>query len=81
MSILFPDVSIKIITLSGSMVSLAMGLTFGGLSAVGSYQMSQNARNFHLLLGTSALLTIAMGMRVFKSQKFLSPAGVVTGLR
>ena len=63
------------------MVSLAMGLTFGGLSAFGSYQMTQNPRNFHVLLGTSALLAAAMGVRVMKSQKFLSPAGVVTGLR
>ena len=36
---------------SGSTVSLAMGLTFGGLSAFGAYQVSQNPANFYVLLG------------------------------
>ena len=37
--------------LSGSTVSLGMGLLFGSLSAAGAYQTSQNPQNYGLLLG------------------------------
>ena len=32
-------------------MSMAMGLLFGGLSALGAYQLGQDPRNFTLLLG------------------------------
>ena len=47
----FENVSTQVL-LSGSAISLGMGLLFGSLSAVGAYQMSKNPNNFHLLLGT-----------------------------
>ena len=36
---------------AGSTVSLGMGLLFGGLSAVGAYQVSQDPARFHMLMG------------------------------
>ena len=35
----------------GSVVSMVMGLVFGGISGVGAYQMSKNPANYHLLMG------------------------------
>lgn len=54
---------------TGSLPSLTAGLLFGGASAFGAYQMSQNPRNLTLaLLASGALLTV-MGMRFYKSGK------------
>jgi len=36
---------------AGSAMSLAAGLLFGGLSAAGTYQMSDDPHNCYLLLG------------------------------
>lgn len=61
---------------AGSLVSLGMGLLFGGLSAVGAYQISQNENNYTMLLCTSAFLAAMMGYRAIQSHKFM-PAGLI----
>lgn len=38
---------------SGSVPSLAAGLAFGGISALGAYQTSSNPRNVWVMLGKS----------------------------
>ncbi|XP_076462876.1 transmembrane protein 14C-like [Babylonia areolata] len=63
----------------GSVPSLAMGLTCGGLMAIGAYQTSNDPRNVLLSLVTSAVLTGVMGYRFMNSKKFM-PAGLVGGL-
>ena len=47
---------------SGSTISLAMGLLFGGLSALGAYQMSQNPNNYQLLMGKQSFPGIILCM-------------------
>jgi len=64
---------------AGSLVSLGMGLLFGGLSAVGAYQISQNENNYTVLLCTSGFLALMMGYRAFHSGKFM-PAGLIAFL-
>jgi len=64
---------------AGSAVSLLMGLVFGGLSAFGAYQTSQDPDNFWILLGSSGFLGAMMGYRSYMSGKFM-PAGLVASL-
>jgi len=64
---------------AGSAMSLLMGLLFGGLSAFGAYQTSQDPANFWILLGSSGFLGGMMGYRAFMSGKFM-PAGLVASL-
>ncbi|XP_019968158.1 transmembrane protein 14C-like [Paralichthys olivaceus] len=62
---------------AGSVTSLAAGLLFGLLAAVGAYLASQNPKNVWLSLGTSGTLTVVMGLRFINSWKFM-PAGLMT---
>ncbi|XP_042370158.1 transmembrane protein 14C-like [Plectropomus leopardus] len=62
---------------TGSVTSLAAGLLFGLLAAVGAYRASQNPKNVWLSLGTSATLAVVMGLRFLNSWKFM-PAGLMT---
>lgn len=63
---------------AGSTASLAAGLTFGGLVALGAYLVSVDQPFGHyLIVGTSGVLTIVMGKRFANSGKMF-PAGVVT---
>ncbi|XP_041805461.1 transmembrane protein 14C-like [Chelmon rostratus] len=62
---------------AGSITSLAAGLLFGLLAAVGTYLASQNPKNVWLSLGTSGTLAVVMGLRFLSSWKFM-PAGLMT---
>ncbi|XP_030016024.1 transmembrane protein 14C-like [Sphaeramia orbicularis] len=62
---------------AGSITSLAAGLLFGLLAAVGAYLVSQNPKNVWLSLGTSGTLAVVMGLRFLSSWKFM-PAGLMT---
>lgn len=62
---------------AGSVTSLAAGLLFGLLAALGAYLASQNPKNVWLLLATSGTLTVVMGLRFANSWKFM-PAGLMT---
>ncbi|XP_070774732.1 transmembrane protein 14C-like [Enoplosus armatus] len=62
---------------AGSITSLAAGLLFGLLAAVGAYLASQNPKNVWLSLGTSGTLAVVMGLRFLNSWKFM-PAGLMT---
>ncbi|XP_060607992.1 transmembrane protein 14C-like [Ruditapes philippinarum] len=64
---------------SASLPSLAAGLTFGSLAALGAYQTTQNSNDVKLSLGTSATLMCMMGYRFYNSGKFM-PAGLVATL-
>ncbi|XP_073986648.1 transmembrane protein 14C [Rhodnius prolixus] len=64
---------------SGSVPSLAAGLIFGTLLGVGAFQVSRNADNYQLSLGTSALLGGLMGYRYYNSGKIM-PAGLLAGI-
>uniref|UniRef100_A0AAQ4NN91 Transmembrane protein 14C n=1 Tax=Gasterosteus aculeatus aculeatus TaxID=481459 RepID=A0AAQ4NN91_GASAC len=61
----------------GSVPSLAAGLLFGLLAAVGAYLQSRNPQNVWLSLGTSGTLAVVMGLRFLNSWKFM-PAGLMT---
>ena len=63
----------------GSVPSLAAGLVFGSLAALGAYHLSQIPRNFTVGLLTSGALLTVMGYRFYNSGKFM-PAGLVAGL-
>ncbi|XP_015229958.1 PREDICTED: transmembrane protein 14A [Cyprinodon variegatus] len=63
----------------GSVMSLIAGLVFGGLSAYGAYNISNDPKNVLVLLGSSGLLAVIMGTRYKKSGK-LMPAGIMSGL-
>lgn len=63
----------------GSVMSLMAGLVFGGLSAYGAYNLSNDPKDITVLLVSSGLLSVVMGMRYKKSGK-LMPAGVMAGL-
>ncbi|PWA25851.1 hypothetical protein CCH79_00001577, partial [Gambusia affinis] len=63
----------------GSVMSLIAGLVFGGLSAYGAYNVSNDPKDILVLLASSGLLAVIMGMRYKKSGK-LMPAGIMTGL-
>lgn len=56
---------------TGSVPSLAAGVLFGGASAFGAYQISQNPRNLHLALLTSGTLLTVMGLRFYNSGKVM----------
>ncbi|AWP03728.1 putative transmembrane protein 14C-like [Scophthalmus maximus] len=62
---------------AGSAASLAAGLLFGLLAAVGAYLASQDPKNVWLSLGTSGCLAVVMGLRFLSSWKFM-PAGLMT---
>lgn len=63
----------------GSVMSLVAGLVFGGLSAYGAYNVSGDPKDIKVLLFSSGLLSVVMGMRYKKSGKLL-PAGLMSGL-
>ncbi|XP_054886175.1 transmembrane protein 14A [Poeciliopsis prolifica] len=63
----------------GSVMSLIAGLVFGGLSAYGAYNVSNDPKDTLVLLASSGLLGVIMGMRYKKSGK-LMPAGIMSGL-
>ncbi|KAL6104099.1 transmembrane protein 14C-like [Pungitius pungitius] len=62
---------------AGSVPSLAAGLLFGLLAAVGASLASRNPSNVWLSLGTSGTLAVVMGLRFLNSWKFM-PAGLMT---
>ncbi|XP_046858488.1 transmembrane protein 14C-like [Xenia sp. Carnegie-2017] len=63
---------------AGSVMSLAMGLLFGGFAGFGAMQTSTNPRNITLAVGTAGILTVVMGLRAFKSGQFkFMPAGLI----
>ncbi|KAJ8413198.1 hypothetical protein AAFF_G00091940 [Aldrovandia affinis] len=61
---------------AGSVPSLAAGLLFGGMSGFGAYRVSQNPKDIWVSLAASGTLAGVMGMRFFKSRKFM-PAGLM----
>ncbi|KAG7488611.1 hypothetical protein MATL_G00036730 [Megalops atlanticus] len=61
---------------AGSVPSLAAGLLFGGVAGIGAYQISQNPKDVWVSLAASGTLAGIMGMRFFKSRKFM-PAGLM----
>ncbi|XP_072292464.1 transmembrane protein 14A [Eucyclogobius newberryi] len=63
----------------GSVMSLMAGLVFGGLSAYGAYNLSNDPKDIKILLVSSGLLSVVMGMRYKKSRKIM-PAGIMAGL-
>ncbi|XP_075874809.1 transmembrane protein 14A [Nelusetta ayraudi] len=63
----------------GSVMSLMAGLVFGGLSAYGALNVSNDPRDIKVSLLASGLLSIVMGVRYKKSRK-LMPAGIICGL-
>ncbi|KAJ8277548.1 hypothetical protein GJAV_G00076480 [Gymnothorax javanicus] len=60
----------------GSVPSLAAGLLFGGMAGFGAYRTSQNPKDIWVSLAASGALAGIMGMRFFKSRKFM-PAGLM----
>lgn len=64
---------------AGSTASLAAGLTFGGIIALGAFLVSidQPIIGHALVVVAAAVLTAVMGKRFMKSGKIM-PAGVVT---
>ncbi|CAG8518557.1 14252_t:CDS:2 [Racocetra persica] len=65
---------------AGSIPSLFFGLTFGGLAAYAANRTSVNPKNAILAFVVSSVLFIVMGVRFYKSGKFM-PAGFVSTLR
>ncbi|KAM9726249.1 transmembrane protein 14A isoform 1-T1 [Menidia menidia] len=63
----------------GSVMSLMAGLVFGGISAYGAYNISNDTKDFKVSLLASGVLLVVMGMRYKKSGKLL-PAGIMSGL-
>ncbi|KAK2145792.1 hypothetical protein LSH36_657g01039 [Paralvinella palmiformis] len=64
---------------AGSTISMVMGLLFGGMSAFGAYQITQEPKNVTVLLVTSSALFAVMGYRFLNSGKFM-PSGLMTAL-
>ncbi|XP_024137905.1 transmembrane protein 14C [Oryzias melastigma] len=62
---------------AGSVTSLAAGLLFGLLAALGAYRTSQNPRNVLVSFGAAGTLAVVMGLRFLSSGKFM-PAGLMT---
>ncbi|KAJ8279590.1 hypothetical protein COCON_G00066560 [Conger conger] len=60
----------------GSMPSLAAGLLFGGVAGLGAYRTTQDPKDIWVSLAASGTLAGIMGMRFFKSKKFM-PAGLM----
>ncbi|TKS85502.1 Transmembrane protein 14A [Collichthys lucidus] len=63
----------------GSVMSLMAGLVFGGLSAYGALNVSNDSKDIKVSLLASGVLSVVMGMRYKKSGK-LMPAGIMAGL-
>ncbi|XP_008320264.1 transmembrane protein 14A [Cynoglossus semilaevis] len=63
----------------GSVMSLVAGLVFGGLSAYGAFNISNDPKNIKVSLFSAGLLALVMGTRYKNSGKFL-PAGLMSGL-
>ncbi|KAM6916153.1 transmembrane protein 14A [Xenentodon cancila] len=63
----------------GSVMSLMAGLVFGGLSAYGAYNISNDPKDIQVSFLSAGLLSVIMGMRYKKSGKLL-PAGIMSGL-
>ncbi|KAF0396653.1 TMEM14-domain-containing protein [Gigaspora margarita] len=64
---------------AGSLPSLFFGLTFGVLAAYGANRASNNPRDVLIAFLVSLVLLIVMGIRFFKTGKFM-PAGLVAAL-
>ncbi|KAF0027416.1 hypothetical protein F2P81_020157 [Scophthalmus maximus] len=64
----------------GSVMSLMAGLVFGGLSAYGAYNVSNDSKDIKVSLLAAGVLSLVMGTRYKKSGKIL-PAGIMSGLR
>ncbi|XP_052776913.1 transmembrane protein 14C-like [Mya arenaria] len=64
---------------SASLPSLAAGLAFGSIAAVGAYQTTQNPADVKVSLANSGTLMCMMGYRFFNSGKFM-PAGLIAAL-
>ncbi|KAM6918151.1 transmembrane protein 14C-like [Xenentodon cancila] len=62
---------------AGSAASLAAGLLFGLLAAVGALLTPRNPKVVWLSFGTAGTLSVVMGMRFLSSWKFM-PAGLMT---
>ncbi|XP_035270103.1 transmembrane protein 14C isoform X1 [Anguilla anguilla] len=60
----------------GSVPSLAAGALFGGVAGLGAYRTSQDPKDIWVSLAASGTLAGIMGMRFFKSRKFM-PAGLM----
>uniref|UniRef100_A0A669BNN7 Transmembrane protein 14A n=1 Tax=Oreochromis niloticus TaxID=8128 RepID=A0A669BNN7_ORENI len=63
----------------GSVMSLMAGLVFGGLSAFGAYNITNDPKDIKVSLLSSGVLAVIMGMR-YKNSGKLMPAGIMTGL-
>ncbi|XP_077146161.1 transmembrane protein 14A [Ranitomeya variabilis] len=61
----------------GSIVSLAAGLVFGLLAAVGALRVSYDPRDIKISLIAAGSLAIIMGLRYNHSRKVM-PAGILT---
>lgn len=64
---------------AGSVISMVMGLSCGGLMGLAAYQTSHNPNNVLLALLVTGSLTCLMGYRFMNSGKFM-PAGLVATL-
>ncbi|KAI9298163.1 TMEM14-domain-containing protein [Neoconidiobolus thromboides FSU 785] len=64
---------------AGSVPSLSMGLTFGGLLAYAANRVSKNQNDVYLSLALSLILLVVMGLRFSNSGKFM-PAGLISAL-
>uniref|UniRef100_A0AAZ1X8H3 Transmembrane protein 14A n=1 Tax=Oreochromis aureus TaxID=47969 RepID=A0AAZ1X8H3_OREAU len=62
-----------------SVMSLMAGLVFGGLSAFGAYNITNDPKDIKVSLLSSGVLAVIMGMR-YKNSGKLMPAGIMTGL-
>ncbi|CAJ1067526.1 transmembrane protein 14A [Xyrichtys novacula] len=60
-------------------MSLMAGLVFGGLSAYGAYNISNDTKDIKVSFLAAGVLSLVMGMRYKKSGK-LMPAGIMSGL-
>ncbi|XP_063063271.1 transmembrane protein 14C [Engraulis encrasicolus] len=58
---------------AGSVPSLAAGLGFGTLAGIGAYKISEDPKDVWVSLVTAGTLSATMGMRFYKSRKFMPP--------
>lgn len=61
---------------SGSVISMAAGMTTGTLAGYGAYQMSVDPKNAGLSLCVSSFMSALMGYRFVMTRKIM-PAGIV----
>merc|ERR1712142_708152 len=61
---------------TGSIISMAAGMTTGSLAGYGAYQMSVQPKNAGLSLCVTTLMTALMGYRFAMTRKIM-PAGIV----